>query len=64
MPINSGGGEIHIQGGYNDVARDMYYYTGNAVHRDHHINSSNDTGAGDLRMCMAPVHFCLQMILN
>lgn len=42
MPIYTEGGNVQIEGGYNDVARDLYYYTDSAVHQDNHVNYSSN----------------------
>jgi len=47
MPIITEGGNVTVEGGYNDIARDMYSYSGNSVHQDYHVNTSRSAGADD-----------------
>jgi len=54
MPIITSGGNVDIQGGYNDVARDMYNYSDNAAH--HHHTNNNACGS-DCYNCISWFHF-------
>jgi hypothetical protein len=46
MPIDTSGGKVHIEGGYNDVARDMYNYRDNSKHTNsHNVKSSRIKGS-------------------
>ncbi|KAF8239826.1 hypothetical protein L208DRAFT_1385430 [Tricholoma matsutake] len=47
MPINTSGGNVKIEGGYNDVAGDMHYYAGNTVPQGQPSSSSNNANARD-----------------
>jgi hypothetical protein len=64
MPVYTGGGQLHIEGGYNDIGRDLYHYRDNSTHNvlnPHNVSPPPaDTGnrsSTSKRKRMSPFHW-------